>query len=193
VIDKDTFRQQCLAYRKKLDNTSYFNYSKKIIETLNREVNLSDFDTIHCYAAITKNKEVNTHPLLKTLLEQGINVVLPVSDFENIEMKNILIRDLKNVKENKWGILEPTSGPEIDNKQIELAIVPMVGGDPKCNRIGYGKGFYDRFLANVDAPKIGLCYQRCVAAEPVETNKHDIPLDMVITEKEHYLRTSSVH
>lgn len=193
MIDKHTFRQHCLVYRKQLSPTSYDKYSQKIIEKLNREVTLTDYSIIHCYAAITKNREVNTHPLLKTLIEEEISVVLPVSDFENTEMKNILIRGLKGLKENRWGILEPTSGSEIDDKQIELAIIPMVGGDPGCNRIGYGKGFYDRFLANVDAPKIGLCYQRCIAPEPVETGEHDIPLDMIITEKKTYKRSQSIH
>lgn len=193
MIDKHKFRQHCLAYREQLSSVRYDELSKIIIENLCSKVNLLDYSTIHCYAAITKNREINTLPLLKILVEKEARIVLPVSDFEHIEMQNIPIHDMKDLKENRWGILEPISGPEIKNEEIELAIIPMVGGDPRCNRIGYGKGFYDRFLANVDALKIGLCYQQCIAPEPVKTSDHDIPLDMIITEKKTYERSQSIH
>lgn len=193
MVDKKKFRKQCLRYRQQLTSEKYQKHSGQIIANLLKEVNLDKYDTIHCYAAITKNREVNTFPLLKNLIDDGKRVVLPVSDFEHVEMNNILLHSVNELQENNWGIPEPKSGPEVEDSTIDLAIIPMVGADKNCNRIGYGRGFYDRFLKNFNAPKVGLCYRQCVISEVLNTNYHDVPLDMVVTEKSTIIRSSGRH
>lgn len=116
------------------------------------------------------------------MLSQGKKVVVPVTNFVDGTLKHVLLSSFDILQENKWGVLEPTSGERVSTEQLELVIVPMVGGDEEGNRMGYGEGFYDRFLSNVSCPKIGLLFeQNVIDALPVAD--YDIPLDKIITEQ----------
>ena len=113
------------------------------------------------------------------------NIYLPVVNGNDLrivkfEGENTLIA------EQKFGILEPSSSIEVEIRDIDLAIIPGVAFDSKCNRLGRGKGYYDRLLKESVAIKIGVCFDfQIVAAVPTES--FDIPLDLVVAESAAYI------
>ena len=95
------------------------------------------------------------------------------------EMKAVAITPFTNFKTNKWGILEPVGSHSVDDP--DLAIVPMVAFDG-LNRLGHGKGYYDRYLASHPCFTIGLAFD-CQRVEGLQTDDHDVALDMLVTQK----------
>ncbi|HKK44144.1 MAG TPA: 5-formyltetrahydrofolate cyclo-ligase, partial [Balneolaceae bacterium] len=77
---------------------------------------------------------------------------------------------------------EPNGGEQVSPKELDLVVIPMVGGDEQRNRIGYGEGFYDRFLSLVSCPKIGLTFEQNIV-ERIPVEDFDITLDKIITEQ----------
>lgn len=94
------------------------------------------------------------------------------------DMDAVIISPYTNFKTNKWGILEPVGGQTID--EADVCILPLVAFDG-LNRLGHGKGYYDRYLASHDCYKIGLAFD-CQKVDSLEVDKHDIPLDCIVTQ-----------
>ncbi len=122
-------------------------------------------------------KEVDTLPIIKKLLKEGKKVLLP--KVKGKEIIPILIKNLSHLKEGYAGIKEP-EGEEVPLEKIDVIIVPGVAFDKKGHRLGYGKGFYDRFLKKVKGLKIGLAYDFQILEE-LPAEEHDVPLDLIIT------------
>lgn len=85
------------------------------------------------------------------------------------------------LKQGKYNILEPIEGSKISPDDIDVIIVPMVAFDENLNRLGHGKGYYDRYLKNTKALKIGVAFE-CQKVHDIETNVFDISMDMIVTE-----------
>ena len=133
-------------------------------------------DTIYGY--LPYNQEVRTVPMLERALRDGKRVAVPKVYGE--EMKFIYLDDLTQVAKGYAGIPEPIAdGPVADDKTA-LVLMPGLAFDPQGHRIGYGGGFYDKFLSSEpDHPTLALCYDFQVF--PVlETEAHDIPVDIVL-------------
>lgn len=121
--------------------------------------------------------EVITESLFK-FAKQGKILVLPVVVGEDLVLKEYIPSKLKVGYMN---ILEPSQEEIINPKLIDLAIVPGVAFDPNCNRMGRGKGYYDRLLPKTACPKIGICYEFQIV-DKVPADNNDIKMDMVITD-----------
>ncbi len=136
----------------------------------------------HTFLSITEQKEVNTEYLLHILQGKDKEVVIPKTDFKTGNLINYLLTDQTVIKKNRWNIPEPQEGIEISIDKIEVVFIPLLAFDKSGHRIGYGKGFYDRFLSGCkpDVIKIGLSF-----FEPVEEIKEvyssDIPLSYCVT------------
>ncbi len=124
--------------------------------------------------------EVDTSRLLSLSLSLGKKVCAPkvLSDTE-MEARYI---DRTGFRKGRFQIWEPM-GPPADS--IDLVFVPGAVFDPKGHRIGYGKGYYDRFLRNTAACKVGLCYA-CQMVPSIPAEPHDVRLDMILTEDKIY-------
>lgn len=178
---KNEIRQKLLKVRNKLNQEAYREKSTRIITRLKAQPEFIDAGIIHCYVSMNDRKEVDTHGLLQDLVRSEKKPVVSITHFEDGTLSHRYLDSLDDLRENKWGVLEPVEGEDANVSDLELVIVPMVGGDAEKNRIGYGKGFYDRFLQNVSCPKIGLLFDDClVQSIPVEP--FDISLDKCITE-----------
>ena len=130
--------------------------------------------------------EINTIKYVEDFLDEGKKIIIPYTDMKNKVMHGIEINTLDGLKKNKFGILEPADTSKIFNKEdIDLVIMPGVAFDRSGNRVGYGGGYYDKFLSeiNSDIPTIALAYDIQILEE-VPSEKHDIKVHMVITEKE---------
>ena len=129
------------------------------------------------------NKEVNTEYLMHILQGKDKSIVVSKADFKTGEMKHFLLQENTILKTSEYGIPEPISGIEISPETLEVVFVPLLAFDLKGHRIGYGKGFYDRFLkkCNPTAVFIGLSF---FDAEPeILFERTDIPLNFCITPK----------
>lgn len=134
------------------------------------------YENYHIFLPIETQKEVNTEYILHILQGKDKNIIISKSNFEDYSMENYLLTDNTRLKINQWGIPEPENGILIDPKTIDVVFTPLLAYDQLGNRIGYGKGFYDRLLTIVEPKKIiGLSFFK-----PEKTNfninKNDIKL-----------------
>lgn len=88
---------------------------------------------------------------------------------------------LGEMEEGAFGVMEPKEKTEFDKEKIDMVIVPGVVFDKKGNRAGYGKGYYDRFLKDMKALKVGVCHSFQLVDE-IESEEHDVKMDMIVTE-----------
>ena len=121
--------------------------------------------------------EPDTHEIVGLALAMEKTVAVPRVKGEH--MNAIIITPYSNFKTNQWGILEPIKGYALD--EIDLAIIPMVAFDG-IKRVGHGKGYYDKFLANHKCTKLGLAFE-CQCVSGLEVDSFDVPLDCLVTEK----------
>jgi 5-formyltetrahydrofolate cyclo-ligase len=146
-----------------------------------------DYTFYHIFLSIKEQKEVNTDYILSILSGKDKNIVISKSHFETMDMTHFLMTDNTIIKKNPQNIPEPIDGIEIPNSSIEVVFIPLLAFDTLGNRIGYGKGFYDRFLAKCspETIKIGLSF---FSAENNITDvfETDIKLDFCVTPKQIY-------
>lgn len=136
----------------------------------------------HLFLPIEKQNEINTEFLLHILQGKDKNVVLAKSNFSDMTLQHILLTDTTEIKSNAFGIPEPKNGMEIQPQQLDVVFVPLLASDKKGNRVGYGKGFYDRFLSNCkdDVQKVGLSFFEPID-EISDVNATDVKLDYLVT------------
>ena len=185
MINKSTLRVQYLAKRKALFSEEVEAKSHQICELFFQEIDLKKAQYLHIFLPIKKQNEVDTFLIIRRLQEDypQINIVVSRSIFDSFEMQHFILEE-ENLTENKWGILEPSSesGREVQPEQMDIIIIPLLCFDKKGNRVGYGKGFYDRFLQKCSSKtlKVGFCLE-----EPIELiedlNEFDVKMDVCIT------------
>jgi len=145
------------------------------------ELPIWSFDYYHIFLPIAQKKEIDTTFILSILQGKDKNVVLPIVVSDHT-LNHFLLTDSIKLQESKWGVPEPIDGVEIAPKKIDVVFLPLLAFDKKGNRVGYGKGFYDRFL-NECSPvvlKIGLSLFE--AEENItDIDEHDVRLDYCVT------------
>lgn len=141
----------------------------------------------HIFLAIEEQKEVNTDYILNILSGKDKNILISKSDFETGLMMHYLLTDNTVIKKNSYNIPEPVDGIEILNNKIDVVFIPLLAFDTKGDRVGYGKGFYDRFLAKCkpETIKIGLSFFEA-EVEITDVFESDIKLDFCVTPNEIY-------
>ena len=141
----------------------------------------------HIFLPIIEQKEVNTEFLLHLLSGKDKEIVISKSDFTTRKMTHFLLTDNTKIKKNEYNIPEPVDGIEVPSSKIQVVFVPLLAFDTKGNRGGYGKGFYDQFLAECqpETIKIGLSF---FEAENTITDvfEKDVQLDFCITPEKRY-------
>jgi len=138
-------------------------------------------ETVLVYTS--KEMEVNTIPLINALFRQKNPVVVPIIVKEDISLRLSYLRDLAALVPSTFGVPEPI-GSEIPAGagDIDTIVLPMLGFDRSGGRIGYGAGYYDRFLSgNPGMRKIGIAFA-CQEMERLPTDENDIRMDFILTE-----------
>lgn len=141
-----------------------------------------DFGTYHIFLPIQKMHEVNTEYILNILYGKDKNIVLPKMNKEEKSLSHFLLTEQTILKKNSWGIVEPQNGFKVSPSEIDVIFIPLLTYDKKGNRIGYGGGYYDRFLCECrsNSLKIGLSFFS--PEEKIEdVFESDIPLDYCVT------------
>ena len=141
----------------------------------------------HIFLAMENQKEVHTDFILNILAGKDKEVIVSRSDFESCSMVHYLLTDNTKLVLSSYGIPEPVEGIEVPSAKMDVVFVPLLAFDEKGHRVGYGKGFYDRFLAECkpDVVKIGLSFFEA-EAEDIPHNPTDIALDYCVTPKRVY-------
>ncbi|PWJ52381.1 5-formyltetrahydrofolate cyclo-ligase [Faecalicatena contorta] len=142
---------------------------------------------IYCYVSF--GEEVSTGGLISYSLKMGKKVAVPkiiVNNGTKMKMEFYYIDSMEELQEGYYGIMEPPAKIKACGKDV-LVIMPGVAFDIQCNRIGYGKGFYDSYLSvHPDYRRIALAYgMQCLKSIPA--GGHDIRPEIIITEEENYI------
>lgn len=185
-----SLRKEILAKRDRLSETERLQYSRQILKKVTALPEYQTADWILAYASF--RSEVDTKELIDRALADRKRVLLP--KVEGSEMHFWEIHSREKLKEGFHGIMEPepdeTQIPEKDAFRGQKVMMWMPGAafDAKRNRIGYGGGYYDRYLAGM--PECELCTAAlgfsCQIIEEIPVQRHDIAPDLVITEMEIY-------
>lgn len=141
----------------------------------------------HVFLPIEEQREVNTEYILHLLSGKDKEIVVSKSDFETRKMWHYLLTDNTKIKKNAYNIPEPVNGLAVPAEMIEVVFVPLLAFDTLGNRVGYGKGFYDAFLAECkpETIKIGLSFFE--AESPIEdVFEHDVRLNYCVTPEKIY-------
>ncbi|WP_426431657.1 5-formyltetrahydrofolate cyclo-ligase [Winogradskyella sp. HB-48] len=179
-MTKSELRKKYKALRKALNFDQIEDLSLAISNQILR-LNIWDKSFYHIFLSIEEQKEINTEYILNILAGKDKNIVVSKSNFEDTSMTHFLLTDSTKIKKNHYNIPEPIDGIEIQSSQIDVVFVPLLAFDKKGNRIGYGKGFYDRFLSECKPKtiKIGLSLFEA-EKEAFEAENNDIKLDFCV-------------
>jgi len=153
-------------------------HSKKILSKLIKTKIISEAESIGCYYSI--GSEVQTVELITHLLNVKKIVSLPRISENNMSFRKI--NDLSKLEKGEFDIPEPKDNAPVEEKQ-DIILIPCVGLDNDGNRIGYGAGFYDKYLENKKVIKIGLSYSKQIV-KTIPVSEKDVKMDWIITEKD---------
>jgi len=147
-----------------------------------------------CYVS-SKDNEADTHPLIEALIQDGITVLVPIAKPKGVLLWSDL-HGLEELEPGRFGILEPRAECVriVEPPEEGVVIVPGIAFSTDCRRIGYGGGYFDRFLATFRGASIGLAFDMQIA-DDWQSEPRDVPLDFVVTESRIYCRANltSVH
>lgn len=179
--DKKTIRQEAMARRKALTPLQQDEMSLAIANQLLR-CEIWQGTYYHLFLTITQKGEVNTHPILDILHGRDKKIVISKANFVDGSLSHFLLEDDTRLIPSKYGIPEPENGQEVSPELLDVVFVPLLAYDKNGMRLGYGKGFYDRFLAKCsqDCKKIGLSFFE-PEPELIPSDSWDLPLDLVVT------------
>ncbi|MDH7593833.1 MAG: 5-formyltetrahydrofolate cyclo-ligase [Methanomicrobiales archaeon] len=177
--DKNSLRTEVKRRRAAFSHEEMREMSCIIVERL--APLLEEFTTIMVYAS--KPNEIDTSGLIRRLLGEGKRVVVPIIVREDRTLRLSYLEDPSILVVSTFGVPEPI-GNEIraDPRDVEVAVVPMLAYDASGNRLGYGAGYYDRFLQRYPhIMKVGVCLS-CLQVSRIPSNEDDIRMDYIATE-----------
>ncbi|MCQ8894435.1 MAG: 5-formyltetrahydrofolate cyclo-ligase [Methanolinea sp.] len=178
---KEALRSSGREARAALPEESRRIFSSRICEQVAQILN--GMDPVLVY--VSKPPEVDTHSLIHTLLSRDRSVVVPIIEREERNLRLSYLRDPLHLSPSTFSVPEPI-GHEIpaDPGRIPVAIVPLIAFDRKGHRLGYGAGYYDRFLSrNPHMVKIGLGFS-CQEVDAIPASERDISMDVIVTEQD---------
>ncbi|MCS6822893.1 MAG: 5-formyltetrahydrofolate cyclo-ligase [Cytophagaceae bacterium] len=182
MMSKATYRQFFLEKRKLLSTMDVYNRSLLIADRFVKNFITTDITSVHTFLPIEERNEVYTWFIIHeiNMHYKHIQLICPVVNTENKSMRHALLTPNTPIRINSYGIPEPET--QITFTDVpDIVLVPLVAIDKYGNRLGYGKGYYDRFLSTIDRSclKIALSLE-----EPIEYlmhDHHDVPMDYCIT------------
>lgn len=185
---KNEFRKAVLDIRNNMASGDVAEKSNRIMEALTSMEEYNKSKTVLVYMDF--RNEVKTFELIKKMLHENKHVIIPYTDVKNTLIIPVEIKDLENdLCLCSYGYLEPKKEiiREVDVEKIDLIIVPGVVFDKNLNRIGFGKGYYDRILnrRRKDTKAVAVAYEFQVMDE-IPHEEHDKKMDMIITEEKVY-------
>lgn len=182
-MNKTLKRREMINKRKKLSKSQRLDFSNQVISKLIATDEYKKSNNIFVF--VSTNEEVYTHNFIKSSISEGKNIFVPyvnpkeklmyatkINDFSELEVG---FYDILSVKEENLNIIKP--------EKLDLIIVPGLIFGENFYRIGYGGGYYDKYLSNnINGKSIGICFDFQLV-EKVDYKNHDVPVDKIITDK----------
>lgn len=183
-MTKAELRKIFLANQKALSADEREVKSFSIAELFFQKFDLSKIEFLHLFLPIEKFREIDTRPIFEKVWRDfpAIQTLVPRVNFQTNEIENLKFSPETETEKNIWEIFEPTHNETIETGKIDAVLVPLLCFDERGFRVGYGKGFYDKFLSGcrADCLKIGLNYFAPVE-EISDINEFDVRLDFCVT------------
>ena len=181
-MPKYSLRSQLLAQRRSLSHDSWCASSRAAQLNLLSLDEYADAECIALYAPA--HNETDTGLLLSAAIQAGKRVLYPAVYGHQMVLRRI--ERIEELQKGSFGILEPCpTGVDHQANEADLIVVPGVAFDLAGHRVGYGKGFYDRFLLHPDcsAHLVGLCHDFQLTEELIPVDAHDIPMEIIVSDK----------
>lgn len=176
-LDKTSLRKEVRMRKKQFSTEELIEASRPLVKRVLSHPRLQCAKTILLYNSLPD--EVYTHELIRQLHDEGKTILLPVV-ISDTEMELRLYKGSKYFDTSSYGILEPTGEPFTDFSSIDFALIPGMAFDGDRNRLGRGKGYYDRFLPLLtNAYKVGICFP-FQFLQSIPTEETDIKVDECI-------------
>ncbi|MCA9776446.1 MAG: 5-formyltetrahydrofolate cyclo-ligase [Candidatus Eremiobacteraeota bacterium] len=184
---KKELRKSYLERRRALTETEVANKSQAIFQNWLPLLDAAQHHTLHSFLSIRDFREVETSLFLDHLETHHptVRIGVPRVGFESKELTHHTFLP-HQLEKNSWGILEPqATAPRLEPTEFDMVLVPMLAFDKSGFRLGYGGGYYDKFLAQVrsDCLLAGVCFELGRLPKDLPVSSHDVPLDCVVTEK----------
>lgn len=179
---KNEARKLFLSKRISITSEAYNHINNKILEGIESLKPQLEEKNIHIFLSIPDKAEIETSQIIELLRSWNCTIYTSISNFDKSTMDTAELKRDTIIKENKYGIPEPVSSQFTSSSILDIIFIPLLAYDQSGYRVGYGKGFYDRYLANCDKDlfKIGLS-----PFEPIKSisniDKFDVPLDICIS------------
>ena len=175
-MDKKELRRAIRERKRAMTEEEIVSRSARLGELFAQSEAYRNAATIYGY--LPYNQEVRTVPMLEQAIRDGKKVAVPKVYGDT--MKFIYLEDLSQVEKGYAGIPEPIADGPVADDETALVLMPGLAFDPQGHRIGYGGGFYDKFLAaEPNHPTLALCYEFQMLPQ-LDTEEHDIPVNTVL-------------
>ncbi len=173
---KQKFRRHCLERLKKSSRTGRYAKDKKVLSVLHRIISEMNARTVMLYLPLAT--EVNLYPLVKVLRREKRQLYVPFMEGKSFR----LVKYRYPLETKQFGIKEPKNSKQYRNKEIDIAIVPIVGVDLTYRRVGFGKGMYDRFFEKEmkNIKKTVFVARHLCFSSQIVTDSYDVRADMII-------------
>ncbi|EDM36362.1 5-formyltetrahydrofolate cyclo-ligase [Pedobacter sp. BAL39] len=185
-MKKSEIRKEIMVRRTALSKAEMVEINASLL----RQFSILDFteiNSIHIFLPIVEKNEPDTFLMIDWLKahQPQIKIIVPKADFDTALMTNHHYEGKEDLQENLYKILEPQKGA-LHTGDVDMVIIPLLAFDMSGNRVGYGKGFYDRFLQPMGTRKIGLSlFSELTVIDDV--NVHDVKLDECLTPEKRYV------
>lgn len=182
-ISKDEIRAAIKAKRRALSDAEIKEKSRLITGNLLSLPYLSEASTVMTY--LSAFKEPDTSGIIDYLHQSEKKIVVPISNTSDYTITPSYLSSPDKLVRGAYGIFEPSECIAADINDINIALIPGIAFDIRGMRVGFGKGYYDRFLEQFTGLKIGICYDFQML-DFVPASEHDVKMDIIITEKRIY-------
>lgn len=186
---KSELRKTYLDRRKNLSTADRDEKNRQIAERFFQNFDLTEIKFLHCFLPIERTGEIDTQIIIRKIRRDfpSIEILVPRVNFQTNEIENLKYTLAGKLKPNQWQIYEPVDDEKVEAQKVEAqkvdaVLIPLLCFDRRGFRVGYGKGFYDKFLKNcrADCLKIGLSYFAPVE-KIADAQRFDVKLDFCVT------------
>ena len=185
-MNKEELRKSYRLKRKSLTAQQRAGKSQAICEVFFNSFDFSKIAAVHLFLPITNKNEVDAYCIIDRFRREYPGIKLAVPKMNGNDFDSFLLTHETLLIENSMGVPEPVNALSIAHDQLDLVLLPLVAFDLSGNRIGYGKGFYDRFFSScsLHVIKVGLSFFE--AEEKIDADSFDVPMNFCVTPEKLY-------
>jgi 5-formyltetrahydrofolate cyclo-ligase len=183
-MTKQELRKTYLRKRQALSEAEYLHLNHILCETFFSSIDLSFIRVVHTFLPLIEKHEPDTWLIIDRIRREfpHIRLSIPRVNPMTFELENFYFEGLHQLQTNAWGISEPKQGIPASAEKIDLVLVPLLAFDRKGNRVGYGKGYYDKFLATCKESCITIGLSHFAPEDLIDDmNEDDVPIKRALT------------